>query len=81
MAIPRLAEASHFIARNHESRPITSRTKLRRSTMGCFGPGRGRAPASAAIRFELVVHVQARDGWEKLVVVRRVVALGSRYVL
>ena len=32
---------------------------------GCLGQVRGRAPASAAIRFELVVHVQARDRWEK----------------
>ena len=51
---------------------ITSRTKtaLQHSTMGCLGQVRGRAPASAAIRFELVVHVQAPDRWELLVVRR-----------
>jgi hypothetical protein len=38
----------------------TGRTKHSRSTI-CLGQVRGRAPASAAIRFELVVHVQAPD--------------------
>lgn len=41
----------------------------------------GEAPASAAIRFELVVHVQAPDRREVVVVVRRAAAAaaGSMY--
>ena len=38
---------------------------------------RGRAPASAAIRFELVVHVQAPDRREVVVVVRRAAAAAA----
>ena len=69
MAVPRLARphiSSLAITNSvhHESHQTAPQHD------GCLGQVRGRAPASAAIRFELVVHVQAPDRWELLVVRR-----------